>query len=46
MNKPFLFFYSHRPDGAKYEFQNNIEIGLFPHIFMLYTRSFANNLEH
>ena len=45
MNKTFLLFYSHRPDGAKYEFQHNIEIGLFPHIFMLYTRSFGNNLQ-
>ena len=46
MNKTFLLFYSHRSDGAKYEFQYNIEIGLFPHIFILYTRSFGNNLEH
>ena len=46
MNKTFLLLYSHRSDRAKYEFQYNIEIGLSPHIFMLYTRSFGNNLEH
>ena len=43
MNKTFLSFYSHGPDGVKYEFQYIIEIGLFPHIFMLCTRSFGNN---
>ena len=46
MNKTFLFFYSHRPDRAKYEFQYIIEIGLFPHIFMLCTRGSGNNLQH
>ena len=28
------------------KFHYNIEIGLFPHILMFYTRSFGNNLEH
>ena len=45
MNNTFLLFYSHRPDKAKYEFQYNIEIGLFPSILIFYNRSFGNNLE-
>ena len=35
INNIFLLIYSHRPDGAKNEFQYNIEIGLFPSILII-----------